>query len=422
MICKFIIFLFNVKPLAAYQTRRLDSPSKSLYYTLVKKQIILKKNEEHRIANGHQWIFSNEIASFRGAPVVGDVVELLRHDEKFLGLGFYHPHSLIAFRFLTAEQEDISTKFFERRILQAYALRQKLYPGEETFRLVHGEGDFLPGLIIDKYNEFFSLQILSAGMEKRITLICEVLESIFHPKAIVARNETANRSLEELPLEKKILKGNPSITIIDDGGVKFEVDILQGQKTGFFLDQRENRKTIHRYASGAAVLDCFCNEGGFALHAASAQAVSVRGLDISESSIAKAKVNARLNTAAAEFEVQDTLDALRKFGEDRKRFDMIILDPPSFTKSKKNIPAALRGYKEINAAALRLLAPGGFLVSASCSHHITEEGFLSALEQAAVKAKRAIQLLEFSGAGPDHPIIPAMPETRYLKFGIFSVR
>jgi 23S rRNA (cytosine1962-C5)-methyltransferase len=388
----------------------------------VKKQIILKKNEEHRIVAGHQWVFSNEIASLRGDPAMGDIVELLRHDEKFLGLGFFHPHSLITFRFLTTEQEDISVIFFERRIQQALVLRQKLYPGAETFRLVHGEGDFLPGLIIDKYNEFISLQILSAGMEKQIIPICDVLESIFHPKAIVARNDVAIRALEELPIEKKILRGNPSVTIIDDDGVKFEVDILHGQKTGFFLDQRENRKAIHRYAIGAAVLDCFCNEGGFALHAAAAQAVSVRGIDISESAIAKSHVNARLNTATADFVIGDVLDVLKQLGEDRKRYDVIVLDPPSFTKSKKNIPAALRGYKEINAAALRILSPGGYLVSASCSHHITEDGFLSAIEQAAVKAKRNIQLLEFTGAAPDHPIIPAMPETKYLKFGIFSVR
>ena len=169
-------------------------------------------------------------------------------------------------------------------------------------------------------------------------------------------------------------------------------------------------------------MDCFSNVGGFALHAAAAQAVSVRGMDISEPAVAKAKVNARLNTAAADFVVGDVLDALKQLGEDRKRFDVIILDPPSFTKSKKNIPAALRGYKEINAAALRILSPGGYLVSASCSHHITEDGFLSTIEQAAVKAKRDMQLLEFAGAAPDHPIIPAMPETKYLKFGIFAVR
>jgi 23S rRNA (cytosine1962-C5)-methyltransferase len=259
-------------------------------------------------------------------------------------------------------------------------------------------------------------------MEIRIPLICSILESIFHPKAIVARNDAPIRSLEGLPMEKKLLRGNLGVTIINDGDVKFEVDIFQGQKTGFFLDQRENRKTIHRYATGCRILDCFCNEGGFALHAAFAQASSVDGLDISESAISKAKVNARLNTISAHFEIGDTFEVLKKFNTEGKLFDMIILDPPSFTKSKQNIQAALRGYAKINASALHLIQPGGYLATASCSHHITEDGFISAIEQAAVKAKRHIQLLEFHGAAPDHPIIPAMPETKYLKFAIFAVQ
>jgi 23S rRNA (cytosine1962-C5)-methyltransferase len=387
----------------------------------VKNQIVLKKNEEHRITAGHQWVFSNEIASLRGIPETGEVVELLRHDQKFLGLGFYHPHSLIAFRYLTPEQEEIGFSFFETRIKQAFSLRQKLYPGSETFRLVHGESDFLPGLIIDKYNEYISLQILSAGMDKQTETVCDVLESMFHPKAIIARNDVAVRTLEELPLEKKVLRGNAGVTIIYDG-VKFEVDVLNGQKTGFFLDQRENRKAIHRYAAGGSVLDCFCNEGGFALHAASAKAAAVRGLDISESAIAKARVNNRLNSSEVEFEIGDISEILKMLAEKNKKFDMVILDPPSFTKSKKNIPAALRGYKDINSAALRLINAGGFLVTASCSHHITEDGFLSAIEQAAIKSKRDVQLLEFAGAAPDHPVIPAMPETKYLKFAICAVR
>ena len=387
----------------------------------MKNQIVLKKNEEHRITAGHQWVFSNEIASLRGIPETGEVVELLRHDQKFLGLGFYHPHSLIAFRYLTPEQEEIGFSFFEGRIKQAFSLRQKLYPGSETFRLVHGESDFLPGLIIDKYNEYISLQILSAGMDKQTETVCDVLESMFHPKAIVARNDVAVRTLEELPLEKKVLRGNAGDTIINDG-VKFEVDVLNGKKTGFFLDQRENRKSIHRYATGGSVLDCFCNEGGFALHAASAKAASVRGLDISEPAIAKARVNARLNSAEVDFEIGDVSEMLKMLAEKNKKFDMVILDPPSFTKSKKNIPAALRGYKDINSAALRLINIGGFLVTASCSHHITEDGFLSAIEQAAIKSKHDVQLLEFAGAAPDHPVIPAMPETKYLKFAICAVR
>jgi 23S rRNA (cytosine1962-C5)-methyltransferase len=389
----------------------------------VKKQVVLKKNEEHRVISGYLWVFSNEIASVRGEPEIGDVVELIRHDEKFLGLGFYHPHSLIAFRLLTTEREEISIAFFERRIQQALTLRKKLYPYSETYRLVYGESDFLPGLVVDKYNEYLSFQALSAGIERKTTMICDVLESIFHPKAIIARNDIGIRSLEQLPIEKKVLRGTMSVTIINDGNVKFEIDVLNGQKTGFFLDQRENRQTIHRYVRSANVLDGFCNEGGFALHAASAKATTVRGLDSSELAIAKAKINSRLNDASGvEFEVGDVFDRLKEFYDEGKRFDVVILDPPSFTKSKKNITTALRAYQGINNTALRLINSGGFLITASCSHHITEEGFLSAIEQSAIKAKRRLQLLEFAGAAPDHPVHPAMPETKYLKFAIYAVQ
>jgi 23S rRNA (cytosine1962-C5)-methyltransferase len=395
---------------------------KTLYFGFVKKQIILKKGEEHRILAGHLWVFSNEVASLEGDPEAGDIVELIRHDRKPLGLGFYHPHSLIAFRLLTTEPEDISFEFFEKRIQRALALRKRLYPHSETYRLVFGESDFLPGLVVDKYNEFLSIQVLSAGMERRTTLICDVLESLFHPKAIVARNDAPVRTLEQLPLEKKVLRGSPGFTIIDDGCVKFEIDILQGQKTGFFLDQRENRRSLHRYVRDAKVLDCFCYEGGFSLHAAYAKAQCAVGVDSSESAIAKAKVNVRLNDAnSVQLETGDVFEHLKKLAEGKKNFQAVILDPPSFTRSKKNIPSALRAYQGLNAAAMRLIDSGGFLATASCSHHITEEGFLSAIAQAARKVKRHLQLLECAGAAPDHPVNPAMAETKYLKFAIFSV-
>lgn len=415
-------FFVIVKSFTSHIERKLDSPSKSLYFDIVTKQIILKKGEEHRIIAGHLWVFSNEIASLEGDPETGDIVELLRFDRKFLGLGFYHAHSLVAFRLLTTQVEEISFEFFEHRIQRALALRKKLYPQSETFRLIYAESDFLPGLIVDKYNEFLSVQILSAGMEQRTALICDVLESTFHPKAIVARNDVPIRTLEQLPLEKKVLRGSPGITIIDDGYVKFEIDILQGQKTGFFLDQRENRKAVHRYVRDAKVLDCFCYEGGFSLHAAHAEAHSILGLDSSETAIAKAKVNARLNDARnVQLETHDVFDHLKEMVEEKKSFQTVILDPPSFTRSKKNVPSALRAYQGLNATALRLIDSGGFLVTASCSHHITEDGFLSAIEQAAYKSRRRLQLLECAGAAPDHPVNPAMEETKYLKFAIFSV-
>lgn len=388
----------------------------------MKNHLVLRKNEEQRLLAGHQWIFSNEIKSVQGSPEAGDVVELHRHDGKFLGIGLYHPHSLIAFRLLSREREEISFDFFERRLSRALALRRKVLPHAETFRLVHGEGDFLPGLIIDKYNEYLSVQTLSYGMDRRLTLICDALESLLHPKAIVERNESPLRSLDQLPLKKEVIRGTLDQTIVSEYGVKFKIDLMSGQKTGIFLDQRDNRKAIRRYVKGGSVLDCFCNEGGFALHASEGGAEQVEGFDSSETAIAKARVNASINQKSnVTFAAADVFDLLKKLVSEKRTFDTVILDPPSFTRNKKSVYSALRGYKEINTNAIRLLKPDGFLVSASCSHHVSEEAFLSTVEASARAVGRSVQLLESSGAGPDHPVLPAMPETSYLKFGIFSV-
>jgi len=389
----------------------------------MKKQLLLKKREEQRLLSGHQWIFSNELKSVRGDPEAGDIVELLRHDEKFLGVGFYNPHSLIAFRLLSRERIEISFEFFEQRITQALALRRSIYPRSETFRLVHGEGDFLPGLIIDKYNEYCSVQTLSRGMDRRLTLISDVLDSILHPKAIVERNESPLRSLEGLESRKGVLRGNPDHTIVSENGVKYNIDLLSGQKTGIFLDQRENRKAIRRYVGEGTVLDCFCNEGGFSLNAAAAGAGSVEASDSSEVAIGKAKVNASINQFnVISFSVHDAFELLKSGVQSSKRYDMVILDPPSFTRSRKSVNSALRGYKEINSKALAMINPGGFLVTSSCSHHVTEESFFATVEASARSSGRTIQQLESAGASPDHPTLPSMPETKYLKFGIFSVR
>jgi 23S rRNA (cytosine1962-C5)-methyltransferase len=388
----------------------------------VKKQIILRKNEEHRILAGHQWVFSNEIKSINGNPEAGDVIELLRHDEKVLGIGFYNPHSLIAFRLLSREPENITFEFFESRLSRALQLRKRLYPGAESFRLVHSEADFLPGLIVDKYNEYLSVQTLAVGMDRRLTLLCDVLESMFHPKAIIERNESPLRSLEQLPLKKGVLRGTIGQTIISENGIKFKVALLDGQKTGFFLDQRENRKAMQRYAKNASVLDCFCNEGGFALYAAKAGAASVHGIDSSENAIANAKVNGSINEVAdIKFEVSDVFERLPVLYENGERYDVIVLDPPSFSRNKKTVATALKGYKEINAGALRLINPGGILLTASCSHHVGTESFLEAIDAGARASHRSLQLLEWRGAAADHPTLLAMPETAYLKFAIFSV-
>lgn len=387
-----------------------------------KKNIVLKKNEERRIHAGHQWVFSNEIQGVNGAPKSGDIVEIFRHDMKRLGIGFYNPHSLIAARFLSPEDEEIDFKFFERRIQSALLLRKKLYPKSAAYRIIHGESDFLPGLIIDRYNEYLSVQTFSAGMDSRLTLICDVLVSIFSPRGIVERNESPLRSLEELPMRKGIIRGTVEPTIIELHDLKFRIDLLEGQKTGFFLDQRENRTALRPFAKDATVLDCFCNEGGFGLYAAHYGAKSVSGVDSSEFAIEKSKVNATLNNLRTiSFRCDDVFTTLSSEIELKKTYDIVILDPPSFTKNKKTVAAATKGYKELNTCGLKIIKSGGILATASCSHHISEESFLNVINESAVKSGRRIRLLQFGGAAPDHPTLPAMPETKYLKFALLAV-
>ena len=390
--------------------------------TIHKKNIVLRKNEERRIQAGHQWVFSNEIDAVNGAPKSGDIVEIFRHDMKRMGTGFYNSHSLIAARFLSPDDEEIDFKFFERRILSALALRKKLYPKNAAYRVVHGESDFLSGLIIDRYNEYLSVQTFSTGMDSRLTLICDVLVSIFSPRGIVERNESPLRSLEELPSRKGVVRGTVEPTIIELHDLKFRVDLLEGQKTGFFLDQRDNRAALRPFSKDAAVLDCFCNEGGFGLYAAHYGAKGVLGVDSSEFAIEKSKVNATLNNVhSISFTCADAFATLTAEIEQKKEYDLVILDPPSFTKNKKTVATAAKGYKELNTNALRILRGGGILATASCSHHISEETFLNILNDSIVKAGRKARLLHFGGAAPDHPTLPAMPETKYLKFALLSV-
>jgi 23S rRNA (cytosine1962-C5)-methyltransferase len=388
----------------------------------LQKRIILKKNEEHRIVGGHPWAFSNEIRETRGSPSMGEVVELFTAGGLTLGIGLYNPHSLIAFRLLSSAIEEIDAGFFRSRIARALDLRQTLYPGSAVYRLVHGEGDLLPGLIIDRFNEYCVVQTLSNGMDARLPLICDALESLLSPKGIIERNESPLRALEELPQKKGILRGEAGSTTINLNGLLFKVDVLEGQKTGFFLDQRENRSAIERYSKNARVLDCFCNDGGFSLFAAKGGAAAVTGLDSSEEAIRNATENAALNgLSAARFEQADVFTMLTSLAEKGASYDLLILDPPSFTRSRKTVQTAKKGYKELHAGAFRLLRKGGTLATASCSHHIEPEVFLSIVDETARKAGRQVQLLEWRGAAPDHPSLPSVPETRYLKFGIFRL-
>ena len=419
----FLLRIFSVPPFAdpSLQIHRLlDNLNCMASEPHLDKQVVLRKKEDRRVVSGHPWVFSNEIQEVSGKPAIGDVVELRAASGLSLGIGFYNPHSLIAFRMLSRTMEQVDVQFFERRLTSALELRRRLYPDGNSFRLVHGEGDFLPGLIIDKFNDYLCLQTLSYGMDARLPLICDVLESLLRPKGIIERNESSLRTLEGLDQKKGIIRGTSAPTTILEHGLQFLVDPLEGQKTGFFLDQRENRLIIRRYARGNSILDCFCNDGGFALNAAAEGAVSVTGIDVSEEAIKRSRHNAEVNSlGSVQFEQHDVFDRLRDYSNAGTHFDVVVLDPPSFTRSRKTVPAAKKGYKDLHLRALSVLRKGGILLSSSCSHHIEPDVFLFLLDESARKAGRTLQMLDWRGAAPDHPTLPQVPETRYLKFGVF---
>jgi 23S rRNA (cytosine1962-C5)-methyltransferase len=386
------------------------------------RQVILKNKEERRIVAGHPWAFSNEVRETRGNPAVGDVVELVAASGLSLGVGLYNPHSLIAFRLLSSTIVQVDHDFFYARIAAARDLRERLYPGESAYRLVHGEGDLLTGLVIDRYNDQFAVQTFSFGMEQRLPLICDVLNELFHPSCIVARNESPLRALENLPMQRAVLYGEPSPTMIIERGMRYTVDLMDGQKTGFYLDQRENRGVLERFSKGADVLDAFCNDGGFALTAGRGGAKSVLGIDISAEAIARARANALLNGIDNVcFDEGDVFERLSQLAAAGRKFDVVVLDPPSFTRSRKNVQAAKKGYRTLHLATFPLIPKGGMLMTASCSHHILPEVFQEIVDDAARRAGRQLQLLEWRGAAPDHPVLPSVPETRYLKLGLYRV-
>jgi len=290
--------------------------------------------------------------------------------------------------------------------------------------MVYSESDILPGLIIDRFDNVFSIQINSIGMEKLLPLITEILIENFSPECIIEKNESPLRTLEGLELKTSILYGEYKSKELIIDGIKYNIDLLSGQKSGFFLDQRINRLNIRKYVKGLKVLDCFCNQGGFALNAAIAGAKEVIGIDISKTAIEKCKINSAINgfEKICRFEVADVFDYLQRLIDENNYFDVVIIDPPSFTKSKKNIPTAKQAYKKVNYLGLQLIKNEGYLITSSCSHHIDENTFLNIIDESAIKAKSHIKLLEFHSASPDHPILLNMPETKYLKFAILYVK
>ncbi|PRR69935.1 class I SAM-dependent rRNA methyltransferase [Neomoorella humiferrea] len=384
-------------------------------------RVQLRRGEEGRLQRGHPWVYRTEIASIHGTYTPGDIVAVEDYRGRFIGRGYINPASMITVRILTNDRDEkIDKVFWRRRLTAAVDYRRRVLAGAGTdaYRVVFGEADFLPGLIVDKFGPYLVVQTLALGIDRFKETLVEILDELLQPEGIYERNDAPVRELEGLELRSGFLKGpfDPQV-IIQENGLKFYVDLAAGQKTGYFLDQRENRAALQSLVKGARVLDCFCHTGGFSVHAAHYGAREVLGLDISPEAIAMARRNAVLNGFGnlCSFEEANVFDALREFERRKERFDVVILDPPAFVKARKALEGAIRGYKEINLRAMKLLSPGGFLVTCSCSYHMPEDLFLEVIQSAAMDARRRLRLLARRGQALDHPVLLGYDESRYLK-------
>ncbi len=391
------------------------------------KSITLNKNISRRVELGHPWIFANEVNTGKEKDTnaqPGEIVEVYTFDKKFIGKGYYNPQSQISVRLLTRDKnENIDDDFFYHRLLQAWQYRQKI-GYTENCRLVFGEADDMPQLIIDKFNDYFVVQTLALGIDVWKPSIVKALEKIFSPKGIYERNDVPVRELEGMEQQKGFLSaGFDTNIIISENNIKFYIDIANGQKTGYFLDQQDNRRAIQHIVKGADVLGAFTYTGSFEISAAYYGAKSVLGLDISESAIDMCNKNAALNglEKMCKFECVNAFDVLKNLTKEDKRWDVVMLDPPSFTKSRSSIDKAVAGYKEINLRGMKLIKPGGFLVTSSCTNLVQPELFLDIIQMAAKDAKRKIRQVVFNAQSADHPIIRGQENTHYLKFLIVQV-
>jgi 23S rRNA (cytosine1962-C5)-methyltransferase len=384
----------------------------------------LNKKGARRVRGGHLWIYRSDVLEIEAEG--GEVVSVFDEAKNFVGKAFYSDSSEITLRIFTTKNEEINKDFWRRQIKNAAARRQSSKtedqsPKTDAQRLIYSEGDLIPSLIVDDYNGIFVLQTLAQGTEKLKQTFVEILREEFQPQAIIERNDVKVRQRENLEMKAGVLFGEaPDEIVIEQDGVRFYVSPLGGQKTGSFLDQRENHSAMRRYAFGRG-LDCFTFNGGFALNLAQ-NCDSVLALDISEDALSLAQRNAELNQIEnVEFRAANVFDALREFEASGEKFDTIVLDPPAFVKTRSAVKSAMRGYKEINLRALKLLNKNGILATCSCSFHMSEELLLEAVEEAARDAKRRIHLLEKRAQSADHPILLGMPETYYLKCFILRV-
>jgi 23S rRNA (cytosine1962-C5)-methyltransferase len=390
-------------------------------------KIFLNRRISPRVANGNRWIFNNEVEpqSLETSIDPGNIVEVYTYDKKFIGKGYFNSRSQIVIRLLTRNKnEEINDQYFFNQVLKCWEYRKKL-GYTENCRLVFGEADSLPQLIIDKFNDYFVIQTLALGIDLWKPAIVKALNKIFQPKGIYERNDVPVRELEGLPQQKGFLSALFDTQIlINENGLKFHVDIENGQKTGYFLDQQDNRRAIRSIVKNADVLGAFTYTGTFEIHAASYGARSVLGLDISANAVELATRNAELNNVQdiCRFEIANAFDILKQWVKEGKQYDVVMLDPPAFTKSRETIQKAITGYKEINLRGMKLIKPGGFLVTSSCTNLVSSELFLQTINMAAKDARRKIRQVLFQTQSADHPIIWNIENTQYLKFLIIQVQ
>ena len=383
-------------------------------------KITLRKTRETRVRSGHPWLYASEIERVEGESAAG-VAEVYSAKGTFLARALYNPASQIALRILTTHDEPIDADFFARRVRTAWEYRQR-FCDVNSCRAIYAEADFLPGLVVDKFGGVLVVQVLSLGMELWKRELTDILVEVIRPEGIYERNDVPVRRLEGMQETTGLLYGDvPDRVPMVENGIVYAVDVKHGQKTGFFLDQKENRAAIAPLCPGARVIDMFCHNGSFALNAAKYGAREVTGVDISEEALAVARDNARANGLDANFEAHKCFDLLRALSDQGEKYDLVILDPPAFTKTRQMTERALRGYKEINLRGMKLVPDGGFLVSCSCSQHVDDAAFTAMLNEAARDAKKKLRMVEFRTQAKDHPILPASPETKYLKCAILQV-
>ncbi len=380
----------------------------------------ITRKGEARLESGHPWIFASDVAD-RGAAQPGEAVRVTNQRGRFLGIAHYSSTSQITLRLLSRTDEPLTRDFFFNRLQSALNHRRRVAPEATSYRLVHAEGDLLPGLIIDRYGDYLVLQLLNQGMDAIRHTVTDCLTGLLAPKGIIARNDVPVRRLEALSQEPAILAGEiPDRVPVSLNHLTLHADLRRGQKTGVYLDQRENYLAAARFARGRA-LDCFTSTGGFALHLAAA-CESVEAVDSSPEALSTAQSNAQSNSISnITFREANAFDYLSGLATARRQFDTIILDPPAFAKSRTTLDAALRGYKEINYKALKLLPPGGTLVTCSCSHHVSESSLFEVVAEAALDARRTLRVLDRRTQAQDHPILLTVPETLYLKCLILEV-